>query len=282
MVIEEKTMSDFVVTGYALIEETDLLAKLSSEVFNAASSFFALPCEIKENYATPSLLEGYRPLGREYSAVPDRPDLTESFSFWPRNRSRESVLAWSLACEFYAKLNDLFGPLSNLTHALLESLKRAFSPQAPRIEFEDMSYLQVNYYEPRQQTRDYLQDTHEDGHLLTLLKATEKGLEIKIDGQFQEVQLAHDQILVMPGSLLTIMTGGQVSPMYHRVRTHPEYLTRLSLMFFVNPALDKHIAPWVLNDSNRGVDVRKAAVMNSAAFGLASLDEILKYSETAN
>lgn len=274
MIDEEKIVADLLTKGFGVMTENAQLATLFSEAVEAAAKFFAFPNEVKEAYSTPSILEGYRSLGVEYSAFPERPDLTESFSLWPRNCGRKSVLTWASSLELYAKLNSLVEPLSEKTYAVLESIRVAFNRQAAAVEFKDMSYLQINYYEPQRHSRDYLQDSHEDGHLLTLVRATEEGLEIKIDGQFQPAPLASDQFLVMPGSLLTIMTGGRIQPIYHRVRTHYEIPSRLSLMFFVNPALDVEITPWVSNDFNRGIDVRNVAINNSALFGLSSLAEI--------
>ena len=42
-----------------------------------------------------------------------------------------------------------------------------------------------------------------------------------------------DQMLVMPGSLLTTMTGGEIPPLYHQVRNH-RYPQRTTVLAFVN------------------------------------------------
>jgi isopenicillin N synthase-like dioxygenase len=79
--------------------------------------------------------------------------------------------------------------------------------------------------------------------------------------------------MVMPGSLLTAMTGGQVSPLYHRVRNcqEPE---RMSLMYFVNPQLDVELSPWLENETNLGVDVLDLARKLPNGFGLPDIEAL--------
>jgi len=45
-----------------------------------------------------------------------------------------------------------------------------------------------------------LQDGHEDGHLITLVTATGPGLEIQTANGYVPVELADDEMLIMPGS----------------------------------------------------------------------------------
>ena len=133
--------------------------------------------------------------------------------------------------------------------------------------------MQVNFYEPPKHDRDTLQDRHEDGHLLNFVKATSPGLEIEVDGRFEPVRLARNEVLVMPGSVLTALTGGLIPPLYHQVRNLGAPASRLSLMFFINPPV-RPIAPWIVNDTNRDTNILDLLLKNSAMFGLPALDEL--------
>src|SRR5262245_64152211 len=64
------------------------LRRATDRVFALADEFFARSAAEKRRFAHPAWVEGYRELGPEYSQVPERPDLTESFSIWHRNRTR--------------------------------------------------------------------------------------------------------------------------------------------------------------------------------------------------
>ena len=72
----------------------------------------------------------------------------------------------------------------------------------------------------------------------------------------------------MPGDLLSVMTGGLVKPLYHRVR-NLNLADRLASMYFVNPDPSAACAPFVVNANNRGIDVRERALRNPHKFGLA-------------
>jgi isopenicillin N synthase-like dioxygenase len=133
------------------------------------------------------------------------------------------------------------------------------------------SYLQINYYEPAQHSRDMLQDGHEDGHLLTLVTATAPGLEIETADGYRPAELAEDEMLIMPGSLLTLMTGGQIPPLYHRVRNSFRKEPRYSMMYFVNPESDQVLEPWVSNETNAGIDIIEEANKLPLKFGLPTL-----------
>ena len=66
--------------GFLRLPADPALRQAVDRAFTLASEFFARPAEGKFRYAHPEWVEGYRELGPEYSQVPERPDLTESFS----------------------------------------------------------------------------------------------------------------------------------------------------------------------------------------------------------
>jgi len=257
--------------GFAIIKvDSAILAEVEA-VQDLAQAFFAEPGAVKHAYASPSCVEGYREIGPEYSLVPERPDLTESFSFWYRNRHRPEMEAWHSSCPLHTALHNTADTLCTVVDALFTAMAETGSPGAPRLGFQEASYIQINYYEPAQHSRELLQDPHEDGHLITLVWATEPGLEIKVDGQFIPVELAKNEMLIMPSSILSLMSGNRVPPLYHQVRNSRRDVPRYSLMFFVNPEITQKLEPWIRNDSNAGIDIIEQANSAPNKFGLPTL-----------
>jgi isopenicillin N synthase-like dioxygenase len=116
-----------------------------------------------------------------------------------------------------------------------------------------------------------LQDGHEDGHLLTLVTATGPGLEIETADGYRPAEVAEDEMLIMPGSLLTLMTGGEIQPLYHRVRNSFRKEPRYSMMYFVNPESGQVLDPWIRNETNAGIDIIEEANKLPQKFGLPTL-----------
>jgi isopenicillin N synthase-like dioxygenase len=240
-----------------------------TRTFDISRGFFARPLPEKRSFALPAFVEGYRDIGLEYSMLPDRPDLTESFSVWNRNRARTEE--WVTTCDLHAEMrrtiDALTDPIDELFRAMAD--RWASGTEVPRVK--RASYLQINYYEPARHSREMLQDGHEDGHLLTLVTATGPGLEIDAGDGYRRAEVAEDEMLIMPGSLLTLMTGGQIPPLYHRVKNSFRKEPRTSMMYFVNPESDQVLEPWIANETNAGVDIIEQANALPNKFGLPTL-----------
>ena len=261
--------------GFLRIPIDGELRRATDRVFALANDFFARPALEKQHYAHPAWVEGYRELGPEYSQVPERPDLTESFSAWNRNRARPELEAWAAGCPLHGALRHASSLLEHMMRDLFAALAAHFAPGAPALRFHQATYIQLNYYEPARHRRELLQDPHEDGHLVTLVQTNAPGLEIEIDGAFVPADVAPGELLLMPSSLLSLMTGYRVKPLYHQVRNSRRTDPRSSLLYFVNPEIDQQLAPWVLNDSNRGIDILERANAAPQQFGMPTLEDSL-------
>ncbi len=81
------------------------------------------------------------------------------------------------------------------------------------------------------------------------------------------ITTAPNEVLVMPGEIVWLLSGGQIRPLHHRVRREPSCSERLALLFFgdINPRLCR---PWVRADVNEGVDIGARVLTNAARFGL--------------
>ena len=158
---------------------------------------------------------------------------------------------------------------------LFAAMRDYYKPDAPELRFHDGTYAQVNHYEPVRHRRELLTDPHEDGHLITLASTNAPGLEIKVNGEFVPANVTPDHFVVMPGSLLSLMTGDRVKPGYHQVRNSRRADPRCSMMYFVNPEIDQPLRPWIENDSNRGIDIIERANAAPKQFGNPSLEDTL-------
>jgi isopenicillin N synthase-like dioxygenase len=260
--------------GFLWIPVGGALRHATSGVFASADEFFARPTREKHRYANPAWVEGYRELGPEYAQVPERPDLTESFSVWHRNRALPELDAWSDGCPLHGAMRQASSMLSELAGNLFAAMADYWNPaSAPELRFRDATWAQLNHYEPARHSRELLQDPHEDGHLVTFVLTNAPGLEIQLDGEFVPADVADNELLVMPGSLLSLMTGYRVKPGYHQVRNTRRADPRSSLLYFVNPEIDQTLAPWITNESNRGVDIIERANAGQVKFGLPTLTD---------
>jgi len=261
--VRKRAVQDLVEQGRSIVtlgrRETEAMKILYQE----SERFFRLPFEAKASHQSSDFNFGYRPFGRQYSVSPDKPDMNESFTFWRGDRN--TVARNGRLNKFMSALEHYQRIVSQVSGAVLDALAEHFSTRNS-VRFYRSSYIEINYYLPTAH-RHLLQDRHEDGHLLTLLVTDGAGLEVECDGVMTPVGLGANQLLIMPGSLLTALTGGLTPPLYHQVRNQ-HLAQRISMMYFVNPQADERINPYVQNDGNRELDIAALARANPLVFGL--------------
>jgi isopenicillin N synthase-like dioxygenase len=269
-----KAARDILTNGYAVVKLSDIDAGNLDTAISTAVQFFQRPLEDKMDHGSEDHNYGYRPFGIEYSITPDRPDMNECFTLWA---SRLDLIP---NAGDIAELNDSFlswrDSLAPLVGAIVDEIARTFDG-ATAPDFEKASYLQINYCLPTPAERDLLQDKHEDGHMVTVLHATAPGLEIYAEGE--HVGRAHpmlpaaDEIVIMPGSVLTALTGGVIQPLYHQVRNHC-LDDRQSLMYFVNPEIESPLFSWVESVDGTRVDIREHVQNAPSMFGLPPVEAL--------
>jgi isopenicillin N synthase-like dioxygenase len=164
--------------------------------------------------------------------------------------------------------------LAPLVQAILDEVARNFGVDgAPA--FEKASYLQINYCLPTPPERDLLQDKHEDGHMVTVLHATAPGLELYVNDDVLPMLPAADEIVIMPGSVLTALSGGKIQPLYHQVRNHCLGAgERQSIMYFVNPEIDEPLYSWLDSPEGERVDIREHVQNAPSMFGLPPVEAL--------
>jgi len=230
----------------------------------AAAAFFTQEEAVKRVHGSADFNFGFRPYGRQYSVNPDRPDMNESFTYWAGNPATVPHHDAHTVAPFLQALSMYWAVVAQITTVTLTGLAAHYGHDEEPLPFQDFSYLEVNWYHPSD--RDLLQDRHEDGHLLTLAVADGPGLEIETDGRMEPLPGHDSQLLAMPGSLLTAMTGGSIPPLYHQVRNH-RLPRRLTVLFLANPPLDRPVRPYV-SHAGEPVDVAQLARGSGAMFGL--------------
>jgi len=263
---------DILDQGYAVVKLSDVDADNLHNAITTAVKFFERPLEEKNAHGSTDHNYGYRPFGIEYSVSPERPDMNECFTLWSSRLDlipnaddipdlTESFMSW----------RDSLAPI---VKAILDEVAKNFGTDgAP--EFENASYLQINYCIPAPAERDLLQDKHEDGHMVTVLHATAPGLEIYVNDEIKPTLPASDEIVIMPGSVLTALSGGKIQPLYHQVRNHClGEGERQSLMYFVNPEIDEPLFGWVDSADGERADIREHVQNAPSMFGLPPVEAL--------
>lgn len=252
--------------GYATVRLDPSDADRLAILYREASDFFARGTESKLRHSTPNLGTGYRPHGAAHSGYADKPDQNDSFLYWtpsykvPPNAGE--IGAFLTASEAYRQV------VARITGELISELRKRYDSDA-QAPFEKASVLQINSY-AELSDEDLLQQPHEDADFLTVIWASEPGLELVVNGVSRPMDFPADEVAIMPGSVMTAMTGGEIAPQDHLVRNH-RTMGRKSIMYFVSPDVDSPIEPFVVNDFNRSMDIRRLVVNNPQNhFGLTA------------
>lgn len=261
--------------GFLVLPAPLALYERIEALWRAGDAFFPLPADVKARNSLEND-DGYHAVGREYSDVPDRPDLAESF--WARLLHAHETWRFPDAAgrTLHRAALDASAALEALLQPVTEALARHYAGAGfvPEHAFacDRASHLQFNRYLPSAQSRDILTDAHEDGLYLTLLFADGPGLEVLTPaGAWLPLQPRPGELVAMPGEIFSLLCGYQVPPLLHRVRNHPEVERRHAMMYFANPNPADGFRPWRRDASNEGVDIIQRAVANPTRYGLPRL-----------
>ncbi|MBF0662150.1 2-oxoglutarate and iron-dependent oxygenase domain-containing protein [Rhodococcus sp. (in: high G+C Gram-positive bacteria)] len=124
--------------------------------------------------------------------------------------------------------------------------------------------------------------SHKDVGALTLLypEPGSTGFQVQRDGAWFEVDPLPGHLLVNIGELLEVATGGYLTATVHRVEPPSTGTDRVSLPFFLNPALDKALPTLPLPDhlaaAARGVGHDAHGGALHAVYGLNALKSRLR------
>jgi isopenicillin N synthase-like dioxygenase len=202
-----------------------------------------VPGETAKGCAGKDMKEFYH-IGRELGEI-ERERLQYAPNVWPDQfRFKEDMIT------LYSELERYVGVLFE---AIVEAINRKAADKIPSDLFSRMtqdgnSLLRALYYPALSQSS--IDENipwaapHTDIDLLAILPyATEKGLQVEIDGQWLTVVVPEDAFIVNVGDMLENLTNGLFKSARHRVVALEPGKERFSMVFFVHPTDDASLTP---------------------------------------
>jgi isopenicillin N synthase-like dioxygenase len=266
---------------------SEALRDACESLFTIGHAFFAQPKAEKERHCpAPGSMTGWRNIGIEYSQHPSRPDQNETFCFRSRDDMHtHDTSAHELPADLTPREQSGNQRLIDACRTVQEGLdamaavmlteiaeRCGVSATAQPIPTARESWLQLNNSRPDTAPGEFIQEDHEDGHLLTILMADAPGLEVMLaDGTWSAVLPTPSNVIAFAGECGALLTNDGVTPTRHRVRAERSVSRRMSVAYFVNPDTDQVLAPWILGERNRDVDLVHWGRNNPARFGLPVL-----------
>lgn len=217
--------------GYAIIKINPLMRKHIRFIQNEFHSFDK---GVKEEFSFVKNTDGFMPLGITFARDEEKTDLSETFNYWHKYKKLHSEHIFSNEL-FYKTISICEFEFFKIAHSILHEVVGQYQYTHP-LDIRDDSYVQFNIYPDamKRSSRINLQDQHEDGHLITLIKPNGPGLTINLNGLDHIVNLEADEAIVISGSLLTELTDGEIQPIYHSVLDLNLPSSRASLIYNVN------------------------------------------------
>lgn len=261
----EKIIRDIRNNHYAICTVSSELVQTYSRILDL---FGDISAATKDDFCFFDETDGFLPFGKEYSMVPEQLDLCERFCYWVARRSYHKQYDFA-ASEFYRAIAQYEEEISAIAQQVMDALCNDFL--APRQHpIRQSSYLQFCVYPPDYQTegREFLQDPHEDGHLLSFIKPSCEGLILIDADQSEPVKLAHNQMIVLSGSLLQELSDGAIPAQLHAVKNPLHPIMRMSMMYFVNPDFTRESISFKYH---RSIDLKALADQRHRSFGNAGL-----------
>jgi len=257
----EKHANDIVKEGFTTITMPPGMLRYVDRI---VTEYDRIDAEIKKTFSFQSKDDGFLSFGHEYSESPDRLDLCERFCYWLANSAahQESSFVHSefyQAVISYEKLCDEIG--QRIMNAICAQYGKKPLPSGRESSYVQLCVYSETYWKP---DRKFMQDPHEDGHFLTMLKPTSDGLAFIFGDEIRPIELAADKMIIFSGSLLTELTDGEISATRHAALTPKVPTMRKSLMYFVNPNMDQPIESLT---KRRPIDFRHLANERHISFG---------------
>ncbi|WP_454919172.1 2OG-Fe(II) oxygenase family protein [Xanthobacter sediminis] len=198
--------------------------------------FLAVTTKIKETYSFSEDTDGFLPFGSEYAHVSDNPDLCERFCYWHTHSNKRQDHPFSQS-PYLRAAAAYESEITGLAQQIINGICREFGAP-PLASIRDSSYLQLCVYgqNPLPSERQFAQDPHEDGHLLTFIRPNRDGLVILRGSALEPVRLLENELAVLSGSLLTQLSDCAIPATYHAVLVPSQPIQRSSLVYFVNPS----------------------------------------------
>jgi hypothetical protein len=199
-----------------------------------ADAFESIDQHTRDSFCFVKRTDGFMPSGLTFARDLSKTDLCRTFNYWYHYRQMHREYQFSQG-QFYRTISECEVDLYNTTQAILDEIAYHYN-YSHSLNLRGDSYVQFNMYPDamKRADRKYLQDIHEDGHVLTYVKPNAPGLLIYINGKEHLINLQTDEAIVMAGSLLTELPEGDVPPLYHAVLDLNLPAARASLIYNAN------------------------------------------------
>jgi isopenicillin N synthase-like dioxygenase len=250
--------------GFFAVRNTGVDRLTIQQAYDQAAKFFKSEPEVKEKSFVKELngqrgfVPGERAKGR---AVKDR----KQFYHIGRELSEEDQRQfgivkniWPEQDGFKSSMMQLYGELEHyvipLQRAIIESINKRSDEKIPVDLLNETTrhgdvLLRALYYpafsaEELTDEPIYWAAPHTDIDLLAILPyATEKGLQVEIDGQWLNVVVPEDAFIVNAGDMLENLTNGLFTSARHRVVAGEPLKDRFSMVLFVHPTDETRLDP---------------------------------------
>lgn len=248
-------------SGFGSLQISDAMLRDYKKIVDGYS---AISQATKSSFSFLRDTDGFFPFGAEYSGIEDHPDLCERFCYWPAHASKRMGLEFT-QCDFFAAVISFERQISELAQELMDGICGEFgvSPLAP---FRSASYVQLCVYgaQSRSSERQFAQDPHEDGHMLSFIKPTREGLVLVKGASLEPVRLLESEIAVLAGSLLTELSDHAIPAAYHAVLAPQKPVARSSLIYFANPTPEQLLTSFF---RKQPIDLTRAVNARHIGFG---------------
>ncbi|WP_338478433.1 2OG-Fe(II) oxygenase [Pseudomonas trivialis] len=219
-------------SGFGTLQLTDAMLQDYRKIIDGYS---AISPATKESFSFIQDTDGFFPLGAEYSSIEGHPDLCERFCYWPVHAPKRLDSEFTRSA-FFTAIDSFERHISELAQELMDGICEEFGV-ASLAPFRLASYMQLCVYGAQTEygTRQFAQDPHEDGHMLSFIKPNREGLVLVKGASLEPVRLLEGEIAVLAGSLLTELSDHAIPAAYHAVLAPHYPVARSSLIYFANP-----------------------------------------------
>jgi len=228
-------------SGFAVIKDHEISAKLINEVYAEWEIFFQNP--IKNNFIFDAIKQdGFFPYLTENAKGSSTKDLKEFFHVFVWGRFPESLGPSTL--ELFHALTDMGGTLlSWLQNCTPDHIQNILStPLKGMIKDSDSNLLRIIHYPPitgNEKPNSIRAAAHEDINLLTMLvSGTKPGLQVlDLNNNWHDVSCDPNTIIVNSGDMLKMATNGYYPSTTHRVINSDDAInkSRYSMPLFLHP-----------------------------------------------
>ncbi len=226
--------------GFFAVINPDVDVSAIQRGYDAFHEFYELPEAQRRAIYDPKLngQRGYFPgetaLGQKAADSKEFVHIGPKDNLWPEDMDLETP-----AMELYQKLSELGQPIMGAISLLLGQPDDFLSSMTNE---GDNLMRSLHYF--RNPQNGIWGAEHTDIDLLTLLPyASEKGLEIEVNGEWKPVVVPKDSLIVNVGDMLESYSNGRWPSCNHRVRCTEADTERESIVFFIHPTSETVIKP---------------------------------------